>query len=219
MKNQLHDYMGRPKRYKNIDGTGEMNIGLAAWGFALLSYLQAVLAKDSMWRNGSASLLLMAAILVPVLGFGYWGRQAIKKHITWPRTGYVAYRVGEKSWWTMNVETFVGSGIIAAGFSCLVLLARRHDAISLPRIGMLAVLVVSYAVFVFRSGTGEHRWKWLVVLFMALGLVAIALIVPGDFEELSRPVFLFVGLTWLGSGAATLYLYIQHTHSPVPEAR
>lgn len=209
--------MGRPKLYNNIDGTGEMGVGVMMLGFALVSYLQAVLPKDLMWRNGSASLLLMAAILVPVLGFGYWGRQAIKKHITWPRTGYVAYRVGEKSWWTMNVVTFVGSGIIAAGFSCLVLLATRHDAISLPRIGMLAVLVVSYAVFVFRSGTGEHRWTWLVLLFMALGLVVIALIVPGDFEELSRPVFLFVGLTWLGSGAATLYLYIQRTQPPAPE--
>jgi membrane-bound ClpP family serine protease len=64
-----------------------------------------------------------------------------------------------------------------------------------------------------------NPWKWLVLLFMALGLLVIDLLVPGDFEELFRPVALFVGLTWLGSGAATLCLYIRHTQAPVLETQ
>jgi hypothetical protein len=115
------------------------------------------------------------------------------------------------------LTAFVGGAVIAAGLSCLVLFARRHDLISLPRMSMLAAWVAAYAIFIYRFGR-EHAWKWLVLLFMALGLLAIARFVPGDVVELSRPVGLFVGLTLIVSGGATLYSYIQHTQPPAPEA-
>lgn len=217
MKDELQNYLERPKRYDNIDGTGEISMGVMLLGFALLGYLQAVLPKDSRWRNGFASLLLMYLILIPVLALGYWGGQAIKKHITWPRTGYVAYRRDGKSWWTAVVATFVVSVVVGAGFTCLVILARRHDSISLPRMFMLVTWVPGYAFWIYHMGR-EHPWKWLVLLFMALGLLVIDLIVPGDVVELFRPVSLLVGLTWLGSGVATLYSYIRHTQPPAPEA-
>ena len=95
MKDELQNYLARPKRYDNIDGTGEMYMGLMILGFALLGYLQTILPTDSLWStNGFASLLFMYLILIPVLALGYWGSKAIKKHITWPRTGYVAPGAG-----------------------------------------------------------------------------------------------------------------------------
>lgn len=216
MKDELQNYLERPKRYDNIDGTGEMGMGVMLLGYALLSYLLAALPEGSRWRNGFASLPFMFMILLPALSLGYWGGKAIKKHITWPRTGYVAYRRDAKFWWKATL-IFVVAGGIAAGVACLTGFARRHDSINLPRTGMLAVLVATYGIWVFRMGR-EQSWKWLIVLFMALGLLVIDLIVLGDVVELFRPVSLLVGLTWLGSGVATLYSYIRHTQPPAPEA-
>jgi hypothetical protein len=127
MKDELRNYMGRAKRYDNIDGTGEMLLGVMLLVFALLGYLQAVLPNGSMWRNGFASMLFMYAVLVPGLALGYWGRNAIKKHITWPRTGYVAFSHGGRSWWKAIVTTFIVGGVAAAGFECVLMIARRHE--------------------------------------------------------------------------------------------
>ena len=83
--------------------------------------------------------------------------------------------------------------------------------------GNVVIFAVGYGYWICRFSR-EHSWKWFVLLFMALGLFAIALIAPADFKGLWRPMLLFVGLTWLGSGGATLYLYIRHTQPPAPEA-
>lgn len=139
--------MERHKLYDNIDGTGEMFMGLMLLGFALLGYLQAILPEHSIWRtNMFASLLFMYAVLILVLGPGYLLRRVIKKHITWPRTGYVAghslWRLmlaprlaGREAapgvptrkglWYTMLALGFVAA-IVAAGLACLVAFERRH---------------------------------------------------------------------------------------------
>lgn len=204
--------MGRPRRYANIDGTGEINLGLGCLGIALLIHVQSVLAKDSVWRNGLGGLLLMLLVLGPALALGHWGGKAIKKHITWPRTGYVAYRRDGAAWWRRYIAPVVMGGVVAAGFELLV---RRPEMMSVTRVVYLAVFAGAYAVFVLRS---ECWWKWLVWLLMGLGLLTIGASVPGDVEELAQPVMLFLGLVWLGLGGATLYWYIRHTEPGAPEA-
>jgi hypothetical protein len=229
MNNELQDYMGRPKRYENIDGTGEIYMGLMILGFGLLNYLQTVLPKDSLWStNGFAGLLFMYLILIPVLALGYWGGKAIKKRITWPRTGYVAYGVAgadakaKKAFWSVMLAVAIIAAVIAAGMAGLVALERRHLGAMTGLAGVgyvvyLAFWVPLYAFWVWRMG-GGHPWKWLVLLFMALGLLVIGLIGPGNIIEVARPVMLFVGLVWVMSGGATLYSYLRHTKPPAPQA-
>jgi len=218
MKDELRNYLDRPKHYSNVDGTGEMAMGVTMLSFALVGYLSAVLPEGALWRkNGIATFEFIPVVMIPILAFQYWGVKAIKKHITWPRTGYVAYRRSGRSWWKAIAVTFVASAVIGAGAVCLMALARQFHALSLARAGYLAVLLATYAFFVFRWSR-EHPWKWLVAIFMALGLLAIALVVPGDVVESFPPVALFVGLVWVISGVATLYSYIRHTQPPAPEA-
>jgi drug/metabolite transporter (DMT)-like permease len=213
MNTELRDFMGRPKQYDNIDGTGEMSLGLMMLGFALLSYLWGVLPESwSGKHNPVGFLLLFNGGVGAMLGLIYWNAKAIKKHITWPRTGYVAYRRDRKSRWIV----IVAAAAFATGCVCLMEFTRRHDWISLQRMCYLALWVPVYALWIYRMER-HHPWKWLVLFFMALGLLAIGLIGPGDIVGLGRPVGLFLGLTWLGSGAATLYLYIRHTQPPAPE--
>jgi amino acid transporter len=213
MKDELQNYMGRPKRYNNIDGTGEMGMGIFLLSFALLNYLQTALPAKSMWRHGFANMLLFFAGVLLMLGLILWITKAIKKHITWPRTGYVAFRRSGKSSWKAIAFAAVGG----AGSVCLFELAARHNAMNLAEAVYLAVLVGAYAIFIYRFSR-EHPWKWLVVIFMALGLFAMTLIVPSILMESWWFPMLFFGLVWLASGGATLYLYIRHTQPPDPEA-
>jgi MFS family permease len=232
MRDELQDTMMRYKRYDNIDGTGEMFMGLMLMGFALLGYLQTVLPEHSMWRTNFFGLLFMYAVLIPVLGAGYWLRRVIKQRITFPRTGYVAghslWRMmfaprtdknevapgtaTRRAFWVAILSLTIVTAVVAAGFG-YIMARQLHGALGFARVSYLAFWVPIYAFWVFRMGR-EHLWKWLVLLFMALGLVAIGLIVPGGFVELSRWVTLFVGLMWFVSGGATLYSYLRHTHPP-----
>jgi hypothetical protein len=213
MKDELQNYMGRPKRYNNIDGTGEMGMGIFFLSFALLNYLLDSLPHKSMWRHGLANMLLFFAGVLLMLGLILWITKAIKKRITWPRTGYVAFRRGGKSSWKAIVFATVG----AAGSVCLMELAWRHGAMSLATAVYLAILVGAYAIFIYRFSR-EHPWKWLVVIFMALGLFVMTLIVPSILMESWWFPMLFFGLVWLASGGLTLYFYIRHTQPPAPEA-
>jgi hypothetical protein len=216
MKDEIQNYMDRPKRYDNIDGTGEMGMGLMMLAFALSGCLNAIL-PDNHWWNTIGGVLVMYAVLIPALCLGYWGGKAIKKHITWPRTGYVAYGPNRQSRWMPSATVCLGSVVIGGGLVCLMLVARRHGAISLLGIGTLAVYAATYAFWIFFMGR-EHSWKWGVLVFMTIGLLVIGLPVGGDYFKVWRQVALFVGLVWLGSGAATLYLYLRHTQPPAQGA-
>lgn len=226
------------KRYDNIDGTGEMLMGMMMLGFGLLGYLQSILPNDSIWRtNFFLSLLFMYGVLFLTLGPGYLIRWAIKRRITFPRTGYVALGVGthhtgaggdyfsskvRKSYWAVIVISGGIAAVVAVGAVCLVGIQRRHLSAMMWLVGVGYVLylgsfVLGYAFWIWRLGR-EHRWKWLMLLLMALGLLVISLYGPGNFIEAFRPVSLLVGIVWVVSGVATLCSYLRHTQPPASEA-
>jgi hypothetical protein len=227
------------KRYDNIDGTGEMVMGLMLLGFGVLNYLQALLPTDSIWRtNGFCGLLFMYAVLIVVIGPGYWVRRVIKRRITFPRTGYVA---GHSLWGVMRepkpsgteaapgVPTRKGlwqtmlalallSAVVAAGLAGLLAFERRHLGGTMWLVGVgyvsfLGFWVAVYAFWIWRMGR-EQRWKWLVLLLMALGLLVIGVCGPVEVMEVARPVMLFVGLVWVFSGLGTLCSYLRQTRPP-----
>jgi len=216
MNDPAKTYQDRSKRYDNIDGTGEMLMGLMMLAFAASSYVNIILPKTRWW-NGVGGALLMYAVLALVLGPGYWIRRIIKKRITWPRTGYAAFPRGGKSWRIKMVLVSLMGAVIGLGAVGLMIFAGRHGGMNAFQISYLAIMLATYAYWIFFMGK-EHWWKWLLAVFMALGFLAIARTVPGDLIELSRPVMLFVGLVWLASGGLTLYFYIRHTQPPAPEA-
>jgi hypothetical protein len=213
-QSEIQDYVERPGRYSNIDGTGEMGIGVMYLGFALLSYLQSILPKDSIWTHNWTGLLFMGVVLLAAAGLGWWGRKAIKKYITYPRTGYIAYNWGAKRSIVSMAVFVVVYAAVSAAFEFLFS-AIRHNEVSLPRLSTLILFGASYVIAPFMSK--GHPWKWFLALFMTLGLVAISNSVPGGVLDLFRPTMLLVGLTWVASGGITLYLYIRRTHPPAVE--
>ncbi len=98
---QLQNYMLRPGRYVNIDGSFELGWGTAILLGALSAYLPGLL-PNALWAGRLGWLLLLGFALSP-----YLIPKAIKKYITWPRTGYVAYRHDTKSFWVGTVVAVV----------------------------------------------------------------------------------------------------------------
>lgn len=232
------------KWYDNIDGTGEMFMGLMVLGFALLGYLQTILPEHSIWRTNSfCGLLFLYAVLILVLGPAYWLRRVIKRRITFPRTGYV---VGHSVWRAMfaprpaNGEPASGlptrrgmwgamlglallSAVVAAGLVCVLAYERRHVRATMwladvGYVGYLGFWVLIYAFWIWRIGR-EHAWKWLLLVLMTLGLLVIGLVGPGNFIEVARLVMLFVGAVWVISGMGTLCSYLRRTRPHAPETK
>lgn len=217
MKSELQNVMEKPKRADSYDGTGEMVFGLMALSYGLLGYVQVALPKNSIWRQGSYGKLLFFAGVLLMLGLMIGVTKVIKKRITWPRTGYVKYRnPGRKFRWAFPVAVGVFSAVIAAGLAWLMWFDRRHDWMSLVWMGNVLLYAAGYVYWIYRMER-DRPWKWLVLLFMALGLLTIALIAPAGLVGLGQLMLLFVGMVWLGSGGATLYLFIRHNQPPVPE--
>jgi hypothetical protein len=85
---QLHAQMQRPARNSNADGGFEIGWGCALLCFGLSHYFVASLPKSvfvSSWTSWITFLPLACAAFAP-----YAIPKVIKRHITWPRTGYVA---------------------------------------------------------------------------------------------------------------------------------
>jgi hypothetical protein len=211
MKNEIQDYVNRPKKYENIDGTVEMLFGLMFLGFALCALVRPDLGKYSAWATPFVGLLVIYAVLGP----GYWAKKAIKKHITYPRTGYVAHRRDAKSRAHEILLAMLVGAVLAAGVVLLMSFGQRHNTVNLTRLGIQSIVVAAYA-YIFLRTSGEHQWKWFVVVWLALGSLAMSF-AGWDLRRFNQVSFLFSGFTWLISGGITLYLYIRRTQPPAVE--
>jgi len=204
MNDSIQDYAKRPRRYENIDGSLEMFFGLFWLAAAVTSATEPMLSFDSRWQN----LLFIYAIFLPVIALGHWGGKALKKYVTYPRTGYVAYRAEAKR----KGAGMIIAAVVAAALAGALVLVKRQGLelmdVNAADLFVVGSVVATYALFIFATSR-EHRWKWLVALIMAVGALAI---VPWPFSMTA----LFFGCTWLASGAITLYLYIRRTQPPVP---
>ena len=213
----------RPRLYNNIDGVGEMGIGLMLLGFALLQLLQVRSPEGAIWHR-MYTLLIYVGLMS--LGIRY-GSRAIRKHITWPRTGFVEYRPSRR-WAAAAIAGPVGA-LVAVGLS--ISFRRGWDLRTLGALFGL-VFVAAYAYAIARA----VLWKWFVAGVMALGALLIALL-PGNLmaavandDWVNHParaelvgawllsIALF-GATLFVSGLISFWLYLRHTQVPAGEGQ
>lgn len=213
---QVQSYLEQPKRYFNIDGLGEIDLGVMVLGFALAGWLSQSTPTHSLWNRPWVFLIYVALMLAAMDR----GTKFIKKRITYPRTGFVEYRQGAKS----RMATMALGAATAVVFVLLMVFGRVNAA---ALMGM--VLIPSYAYGIARA----VRWKWLVVAVLAVGTLAIAslpagLLVslvpdptagpksrfPADLAGSCTVEELFIGVTFLVSGGITMYRYLSRTQAP-----
>lgn len=225
---QVGSLLKRPTAYNNIDGTGELGMGFMCLGYGLLMWLQLHSPKDAIWHQMYV-LMIWIGLMVAMI---HYGIMAIKNHITYPRTGFVAYRTQSRIW--TAIIGFVVGALASAGFA---LAARSHRHIVMPVFVLGLFFAAGYASAIARSGgvNALFRWKWAVVLAQVIGSLLIALLpedltaalsggssVPPPFSARSVGAFLLCimlfGALFLISGAIGFWLYLRHTQAPAKEA-
>jgi hypothetical protein len=220
---QVGSLLDRPKLYYNVDGVGELGIAVLLLGCAVLGWGQVRTSEHSFWNRG-VTFPVYFLLLIAVIHFG---SKAIKKYITYPRTGRVEYRMSDVVWRPMMIS-FVVSAVASAGIAWAVK-SHRDLSTAVPLLGL--ILAATYANG-FAKGP---RWKWSVVWVMAAASIAIALLpaeAAGSFAEgswlaaqippkligavwLTETVY---GLLLLVSGGISFCLYLRQTSAPPADA-
>lgn len=210
---QIADYLARPLRYANIDGTGEMALGVFLTGAAVYYSLPPALRRI-VWVPWVALLLLVCHYLP----------KAIKRKITYRRTGYVSNPrmfgtvFGGVDGKTARIRSMVATALLVALMSAGAALAVRHahgkpGALSVAGPAWAIIMACGYAWHFAR----RERWKWLIALPMAIGSAFLPALGLTWWDTL-QVTFGIVGVCLLLSGIITLVLYIRRTHAPEPEA-
>ena len=217
---QIRDYVTRLKRYQNIDGTGELFIGVVMGAFALIFFIASHLPADSFWRNSMAGkLALFFGVLAAAVGLTWRANRAIKRRITFPRTGYAVQRISGKTTALRLGATVIMCAGVSAVTEFMFDMSRRSGEVAVPRTAIFTIFTVSFAlvaVFQFKS----HPWKMAMVALLAAGLLALTALAPATSSEAQfmLPAMLVTSAAWLISGGITLLLYIRRTHPPQSEA-
>lgn len=171
----------RPRAYFNVDGLGELGIAIFCLGAALFRHFE----------FPAVSLLLLAAAI-------HIGTRAIKSRWTYPRSGFVEYRQRDTVWIPALVIA-PAAAIVAATLA--LALPREWNLQALPAL-LGALFTVSYAWGFARA----VRWKWIVVLVMALAALFLALKPPATPDLWPMTIY---GSILLISGAITLLQYMR----------
>lgn len=213
--NQIDSLLEKPKAYYNIDGVGELSVGVMTLGFALIFWIQVHTARSSAWHQWAWVILWGTIALID------YGSKAIKKHITYPRTGFVEYPKSARR--LLAPVAAAVSVVFAVG---LYVAVRRHWDLSTPVSFIGLLLAAIYA----RGFARTVAWKWGVFWILATGSLVIALLpvdvmgimvkdswAPGVLSARATGVmwltFMLYGTARMVSGAISFWLYLRHTQA------
>lgn len=206
MKDDFAEVEQRVKRYWFSDGIGE----LAGGGMFLL--LAAYFGfPQFLGENNLLSVILQSSlILVMVAGIFVvrWLVLVLKTRLTYPRTGYVEYRVDKKH--AIRIRTLAMAFAMVIAF-LMVLLARSIQVVDST---VLVTGVVVGVVFVILRGKsyGVQRFYLLGAISMVIGTALSFSGLPNGYSLAA-----FYGLMGLGvmiSGGWVLFRYLKK--NPLP---
>jgi hypothetical protein len=196
----------RVKRYWYSDGLGEILGGVV---FILLALY--FTAQQYFSETPIGNMLQVTFILI-VIGLIIFGRMLInflKTRLTYPRTGYIEYRVsGRNAVLTRVISVAIAMAVAIAS----VFIARRIESID-SMVALTGVLVS--VIFLVKQGwaSGIARFYFFSLLSLALG---IGLSVSGFASGYNLGLFYgLIGLTLAISGSLILRRYLNENPMPV----
>lgn len=200
LEQQLAQSAQRASRYWYQDGLSEGAVGVLFLIMGLFFGLEARLPADAWWRGVSA-LALPVLIVGGIFGFR-WAVRRLKERITYPRTGYVAYRrpPQRKRWWR---------GAVAGAVGALISLLLINYPISLAWIPALQGVAVGVFCYIIASRFNLARYYLYTLVSVALGIAATWTIgepVPGNAF-----FYAAMGVIFIAGGAWVLSRYLRHT--------
>lgn len=196
----------RVKRYWYTDGIAELTSGGLFVLLGVYFGAQGFLREDS-----TASIILQISLILVMVGgiFGVrWLVSTLKTRLTYPRTGYVEYRVNEKD---AKIRRYVVAGVaMVIAIASIVLFDYIRGLDTMALITGLLVGVIFIALRGKSSGLKR---------FHLLGGLAIVLGVALSFSGLSQAYNLglfygLVGIAVMVSGGLVLRRYLSE--NPLP---
>ncbi|MGZ4972689.1 MAG: hypothetical protein ACXWDN_08015, partial [Limisphaerales bacterium] len=139
-KDPSREYMQRPARAVNIEGSVELAWGIFCLAGTLSIYLGSLQPRPP-WVSSISWVLLATMCLAPLLV-----PKLVKRLITWPRSGYVA--LDPKNTRLARTMGLVLGAVFAIGFSILGIAERQHSSLTTKAI-VAAFAVVLLLFFVF----------------------------------------------------------------------
>lgn len=200
----LTDIGRRPQRYWNADGLPELMMGLLwmVWGAAWLvgGRIPRGGLYDTFW-------MFVPALLV-FSGWGVvWSTRALKARITFPRTGYVAWRPPTRS---MRFGAAAMSLVTAMILATIVIKSKNNapgSTLAAPVLGVILSLAFLIAAIT------QHAPHYLALAGVAVAL-AIALGARGAGWESANWLFVLIGVASVVVGAARLALFLRSHPRP-----
>lgn len=209
MKDTTADVEGRVRRYWFTDGIGELMGG----GLFLLLGLY-FSAQQYFGDQSPVGAILQSGFIVLVIGgmfVGRWMINQLKARLTYPRTGYVEYRMKDKN--NMRRRTVAFAIAMAVAMSA-ILITRSVNTID-SMVAMTGLLVS--VILLFNQGWAHGVGRFYVLSAIAL-ILGILLSVSGFARGYNLGIFYgLMGILFLISGGLTLRRYLSENPMPAEE--
>ena len=210
MDNNFHNVEQRVQRYWYTDGIGEIMGG----GMSLLLGLY-FSVQEYFGDQSPVGMILQMSFVLILIGSIFVVRRLVnllKARVTYPRTGYVEYRIDNKKIRSRRIFTAAIAMIVAM---VSVFIARKIDFID----SMVAVTGVLVAVvLVVKQGWSSGVGRFYVLSAVSLFL-GIALSFSGLASGYSLGVFYgLMGLAFVISGGLTLRRYLHENPMPAEDS-
>ena len=207
-KDEMKQVEQRVKRYWYTDGIAELASGgmflLLGLYFGVLGYFQ---------EGSLISVILQVSMVLVMIGGAYgvrWLVNTMKSRLTYPRTGYVEYRVNEKDAKIRRYVVVAAAMIIAIASIVLVDYIRGLDSMVL----ITGVLVGIIFIALRGNSSGLKRFYVLGGLAIVLGIVLAYSKLP---QVYSLALFYgLLGVAILISGGLVLQRYLAE-NPPISE--
>lgn len=206
MKSNLSDVQQRVNRYWYTDGLAEILGGGMFLLLAVYFALQDFLGPDSMLSG-----ILQASLALLLIGGAFVSRRVInslKTRLTYPRTGYVEYRVSKKDTGRKRILVFILAFTISALTIAFVGIFKSFHSI----VAVTGFIVGMILVLLRGKASGLYRFYILGAISLLLGLAISA---SGLTEGYALGLYYcLMGVCFLISGGLTLTHYLHE--NPLP---
>lgn len=217
MTTELEQKQLRTRQYWYVDGTYEFNM---AGIFLLLTGYFLLLAKFDGTKFGA---ILSVAMIVVFVGGMYgvnWLIRLLKTRVTFPRTGYIAYKRESKDKRVKRL-VIVGaiSGFIAAFISVMISntsmswLIRTSRDLSLNWLPGMVGLLMAVAASLFGVRMKIARFYWIAALSVVVGVATM--FIPTD---LNTGLAIYYGVTGVALLIIGIVIFTSYLRSTTPLA-
>lgn len=206
MEDKLLDVEKRVKRYWYSDGIAELSSGGMFILLGLYFWIQGYFGEDSL--VGTSFRVSLVLIMIAGIYGVRWLVNTLKTHVTYPRTGYVEYRVIEKNIRQRRYVVMAVALVIAMASVILVRPIQGLDSMVL----ITGVLVAIVFVALRGKSSGVTRFYMMGGFSLLLG---VGLSLGGLPEEYNLALFYgLLGVAIMVSGGIVLRRYLKENPMP-----